>query len=456
MWIGFFVGGAMLVLFPVGLRNLKVGGELVLITAQLGPNFYIGNSPEADGTYVPLRGGHGDARFERQDATELAEQALGRSLSAREVSRYWLGRALDYIVSQPADWLWLFGKKWLLAWNVFEVEDADDFYLYQEWSSVLGVLGWVMNFGLLAPLAAVGFLLTLRRWRQLSVLYLLLGSFAASVALIYVFGRYRFPLVPMLALFAGAAVAEASAVFRERRVSEGLAGALVGFAAAAIVHWPLLGRPGPSAAGYNNLGNALAKQGRIGEATESYEQALRLEPSSVPAHYNLGNLLAQEGNLRKAAYHYGEAIRLSPDFPEPYWNLGNVLAQEGDLEKAIELFRKGVAISPRRAEGHFYLGTALAKQGQLSEAVNHLERAIAIKPDYAEAYHHLGAVQAAQGRLDKAVELFERALNIQPRLAEVHESLALAFSQMGEREKAVKHYEEAIRILKSRQKARAK
>ena len=51
------LGGAALVLLPVGLRNLAVGGEFHLTKSQFGPNFYIGNGPQADGGYVALREG---------------------------------------------------------------------------------------------------------------------------------------------------------------------------------------------------------------------------------------------------------------------------------------------------------------------------------------------------------------------------------------------------------------
>ena len=54
-WCAFFTAGMALVLFPVGLRNLEVGGEFTLTTAQLGPNFFIGNNPGADGTYGSIR-----------------------------------------------------------------------------------------------------------------------------------------------------------------------------------------------------------------------------------------------------------------------------------------------------------------------------------------------------------------------------------------------------------------
>ena len=77
------------VLTPVAVRNRIVGGELHLTTSQLGPNLYIGNNPEADGTYRPLRPRRSEPQFERRDATELAERDVGRALSpkpARPVS----------------------------------------------------------------------------------------------------------------------------------------------------------------------------------------------------------------------------------------------------------------------------------------------------------------------------------------------------------------------------------
>ena len=91
-----------LVLVPVAARNAYVGGGFYITTSQFGPNFYIGNNPKADGTYQSLRFGRGAPEYERQDATELAERALGRTLTPAEVSSYWTDQALDFIVSQPA------------------------------------------------------------------------------------------------------------------------------------------------------------------------------------------------------------------------------------------------------------------------------------------------------------------------------------------------------------------
>ena len=449
-WIGVLVAGAALVLLPVGLRNLKIGGEFTLTTSQFGPNFFIGNNPLASGSYAPLRPGHGDPKFERQDATELAEQALGRRLSPGEVSSYWLGRSWDYIRSQPLDWLRLMGKKWLLVWNVRELEDADDFYLYQKWSWLLRALSWVSHFGLLAPLAALGVALTWRQWRRLWLLYCLLMTLALSVALFYVFGRYRFPIVPLLALFAGAGLAEGLALYRERKIQGGLICAAAALLSALVVNWPVSGRTGPSATSYNNLGNAFANDGKNDEAIEGFQQALRILSTYELAHYNLGNVLVSKGELDRAKYHLQEAVRLSPDFVEAHNNLGLLLGMQGQYEEAARHFRRVLELGLVRGETYFDLGLALFNAGRVDEAKDSFEEALKIKPDYAEAHHLLGRLKAARGQINEAIEHFRQAVRLEPGSAAVHESLARALAQQGKREEAVQHYQEALRLLKSR------
>ena len=98
----------------------------------------------------------GEPQLEGKDAKRLAERALGRSLTPGEVSDYWLQKSWDYIRSQPEKWFELLGKKWLMVWNAREIEDSDDFYIYQQWSWLLSFLGRINHFGILAPLAAMG------------------------------------------------------------------------------------------------------------------------------------------------------------------------------------------------------------------------------------------------------------------------------------------------------------
>jgi tetratricopeptide (TPR) repeat protein len=452
--LAWFVAGVLLILLPVGLRNLAVGGEFKLTTSQLGPNFFIGNNAAADGTYGSVRKIIGEAQLEGTDAKRLAQRAMKRELTPGEVSDFWLGRALDYIKSQPADWLGLLGRKWLLVWNAREIEDSDDFYIYRSWSWQLDALGAVYHFGVLAPLAALGVALTWSRWRQLWLFYAMILSLAASVAIFYVFGRYRFPLAPLLALFAGAGAAAELQLYQEKNWRLMATGAAIALCAAVIVNWPVTNVSGPGAAGYNNLSNAYLKQGKIAQATSTALKAIQADPDYGVAHYNLGNLYAQQGRFDEARRHFETALRLYPNYADAHTNYGQLIAERGDIETGVRYFRRAIELNPALPRAHLNLGVALAKQGKLDEAVPALAQAARLSPDSPEPSYYLGSVYAAQSRYGEAVAAFQRALQIYPGFVPAHQSLARLFAAVGKTSEAAEHYREAIRLMKQQRPER--
>jgi tetratricopeptide (TPR) repeat protein len=372
------------------------------------------------------------------------------------VSSYWFGQALDYIRSRPAAWLQLLGFKWLLVWNAREIEDSDDFYIYQGYSSLLAFFGWFNHFGLLAPLAALGMYLNRHRWRQLWLLYLMILALALSVTIFYVFGRYRFPLVPLLTLFAGTGVIEVVRLYKKQAWSAIGAGSTVIFLAALVVNWPLRGKAEPGAEGYNNLSNAYYKEGRIDEAIDLARKAIAVAPEYGVAHYNLGNLYAAQARFDLAQKHFEEALRLYPNYAEVHSNYGQLLAERGDLESGTRYFERAVALNPTLSRAQLNLGVALAKQGRTQEAIRPLEQAVRLAPDSPEARYYLGSVYAAQHRYGDAAGLFRQALRIQPDFVPAHESLAQLMALQGKTAEARLHYQEAIRIMKENRSVRGR
>jgi len=448
-WVGLFLAGVLLVLVPVGVRNLAVGGEFKLTTSQFGPNFFIGNNPVADGTYDSIRNVIGEPQLEGGDAARLAQRATGRDLTPGEVSDYWYHRSLDYIRSQPSHWLGLLGEKWLMVWNAREIEDSDDYFIYQQWSWLLSLLGWVNHFGTLAPLAAVGLWVSRKQWRQLWLLYAMTLSLALSVTVFYIFGRYRFPLVPLLTLFAGGGVVGLVGLYRQRAWRPFLIAAGVLLATSMIVNWPIYGISGPWPGGYNNLSNAYYKQGKVKEAIENALKAVELQPDFGVAHYNLGNLYAAQGKFENAKNHFEEAVRLLPNYAEARSNLGQLLAEQGDLEGGIALFRKSIELNPKVTRAYLNLGVALAKQGQLADAVEPLRRMTQLAPDHPEARYYLGSVYAALGRYAEAASSFRDVLRVQSDNVAAHQRLAEVLSLQGNKQEAYRHYQEAMRLMKA-------
>ena len=441
--------GLALVLLPAAVRNRVVGGEFVLTTAQFGPNFYIGNNPDADGTYRPLVVGRGDPRFERRDATQIAEREVGARLTPGQVSRYWAGRSLEYIHSQPGDWLQLTGRKALLTLNASEVADTEDQLSHADWSAPLRLAGYVWHFGLLAPLGVAGLCLTWGRRRQLRPFHLMLAAYAASVVLFAVMGRYRHPLAPMLMLFAAAGVV---AAWRMARTGTGWRTPQAARAAAAaagllvLCNWPLLSMSEMRAITALNVGTELQAEGRLDQAIEQYRQVLALTPDDALAHSNLGTALAAQGRLDEAVGHYERALALAPGDADAHSNLGNALLAQDRSAEGVASLRRALDIDPSSAEAHAALGIALHDGGALEDAAAHLRRAVDLGAATADLHNRLGIVLGSQDRLDEAAVQFRRALDLAPDHIDAHANLGTALQMQGRLDEAVARFREAMRI----------
>lgn len=482
-----FAVGLAIVFTPVIVRNYSVDGGFYLTTSQFGSNFYIGNNPNADGTYASIRFGRGAPEFERTDAKEVAEASVGRALSAGEVSSFWTGRALGYITSQPWSWVKLTGRKVLLLFNRDEMLDTESQESYAEFSIVLRVLGWVTHFGLLMPLAMAGAIAAWPDRRHVGLFYALTLAYALSVVLFFVMARYRFPLVPFLILF-GAALADGRwrpslAPGRDRAAAAAVAATLV------FANIPMLSPVLMQAITENNLGTALLEQSRYDEAIAHHQRAVALQPDYAPAHNNLGAAYRAAGRLDEAVASYQRALAIKPDFASASYNLANAQLEQGKAGDSVESYRRAIAANPTSVEAHNNLGTALAERGDAAGAMAAFRAALAIDDRSVPAHRNLGnmlidAGSRAEGlaHLERAAELapadpaatydigtvlleaqdfagaaarFEAALTIRPDWAEAHNNLGIALASQGRLAQALTHFERAVAINPELANARA-
>lgn len=407
-----FALGLALPLAPVALRNRAVGGELVLTTSQAGPNFWIGNNPRADGTYVPLRAGRQNPWFERQDAFELAAAESGRELTPGEVSRFWIAKSFAWIADEPGAWLALLARKAGLLVNAYELPDADDVYFYERYASVLRVPFAVLHMGTLVPLAAIGLVLTWKRRRELFPLHLVLLVMCAGVVLFYVFARYRYPVVSVLLVFAGAGVVELVRASRARETRPVVVALAVGaIAAVASNAWRPYERDRALAAAYAN--SAVVQAGR-GDHARSLE-------------------------LSRAA------IELKPTSPEYWGNAGLAAMSLGRFDEAATAFRRSLELgAPDRARAHVRLALALARGGRMDVASTEIDAALALRPDDVEALGHRATISMELGRAADSARALRRVIELAP--ADRESRLRLAWLLATSRDEAVRDGAEALAI----------
>jgi len=156
----------------------------------------------------------------------------------------------------------------------------------------------------------------------------------------------------------------------------------------------------------------------------------------------MGNALASEGHLDQASEHFAAAIRLKPDFAEAYNNLGNAFLSRGRFDDAIAQYSAALRIQPDYALARYGLGSALASQGRTREAIEQLARTVELSPDYTEALSGLAWMLATDG--DAALRDGVRAVRLAERAREVSggdnplilDALAAAYAETGEYERA--------------------
>ncbi len=384
-----FLAGVGLILLPVAMRNAVVGGEFHLTTSQSGPNFYIGNNPRANGTYRPLRPRRGSAKHERRDARELAEQALGRELTPAEVSDYWSTQAFQFIRQDTGAWLKLMGRKFLYLCNAMELVDTEDQYTYAEWSWLLRFGGYVLHMGILMPLAAWGVWCTWPSRRRLVLLYLIIGFYSASVIAFYVVGRYRYPLVPILSLFAAAGVVETRRFLTQSSRGRVIVALVCCLSVALFCNIPIKSRGEMRATTHYNVGVELDAVELHEAAIGEYLATLRLDAGFDAVHNNLGCDYLYTGQLDAAIEHLERAVVLDPSFVEAVYNLATAYLAKGDHQRAVTCFERLVQLRPKMPRAYLGLGMAQQRLGNTDAARAALQKALAIDPDYEEAQQAL-------------------------------------------------------------------
>jgi len=372
---GALVAGLLLALAPVAVRNGLVGGDFLPTTFQGGVNFWIGNNPEADGTYQPVVPGKQIPALERQEPVRVAEQELGRSLTPAEVSSYWLGKALDWAIGHPGAFLRLQLRKLGLFWSWYEWPDAVDYYWVRGLSSVYRLP--LVEFGTVSLLALAGLWLMRKRPGPFAPALLFALGWIFSTALFFLFSRYRLPVVPALLPLAAVPLVCLGEAWRERRRGW-LAGVALLTVAFLLPDLPWF------------------------------------EPRMDLVHYNLGRLAEERGDPAAAHEHYKAAFILDPRSFLACMNLGNLAARQRDWPTALRFYQRAEAIEPRSDDVASNLGGVWLALGDLAQAEASLDRALTLNPRNLSALHNKTLLLAGRGDLDGARELNRRLLEVDP------------------------------------------
>ena len=121
-------------------------------------------------------------------------------------------------------------------------------------------------------------------------------------------------------------------------------------------------------------------------AIAAYKRSIELYPTAE-AHTFLGWAYSFQGRIEEAINECETAIRIDPDFGNPYNDIGVYLIEKGEYDEAIPWLEKAMVAKryePRHYP-HMNMGRVLVRKGQYQEAIRELKKALAIEPNYPAA-----------------------------------------------------------------------
>jgi tetratricopeptide (TPR) repeat protein len=188
------------------------------------------------------------------------------------------------------------------------------------------------------------------------------------------------------------------------------------------------------------------RAGRLVEAAQAYQQALRESGTDADALLLLGLLARLTGRRQAAIRLMALAVELRPLSAGFHLSLGQAYLADGNGVAAAESCRKALELNPRLAAGWCCLGEAEAARGAYEAAQWAWKAAAGLDSRSTRPERSLGNLLARLGRFDEAVVAYRAGLRKASGDATLHYALGAALAASAHRREAKAAYREALRL----------
>lgn len=137
----------------------------------------------------------------------------------------------------------------------------------------------------------------------------------------------------------------------------------------------------------SRLGEAYESMSKWQEAADTYQKSIALKPDTAANYNNLGNDLAKLGKVDDARAAYQKYVDLNPTDAALAWrNFGTVLYNSNRMKEAIEPLQKATTLDPKNATAWLLLGIAMVNTMEFKTEGDKITPVI--QPGTVEAYQH--------------------------------------------------------------------
>jgi len=161
-------------------------------------------------------------------------------------------------------------------------------------------------------------------------------------------------------------------------------------------------------------GQILLQTGKMDDALQALQQAVKANPANAFGHYELGMAYLAKGNASQAEGEWRAATQIHPDLTDAWIALAKVANDRRDWNALESIGAQIKKISPASPGGYLFHATARMNQNDGAGAEADLKQLIQVAPQSPLGYAKLGQLRAFTKRFPEAEALYREALNRSP------------------------------------------
>jgi tetratricopeptide (TPR) repeat protein len=482
-----FTAPVALALLSLSIRNYSYTGSFSPVTMNPGHVFYEGNNPNANGwhvVYPPMVESIAIEIPNEVDRGHIAYRLISRRISDKrssipEVNSYWAGKAINFIVDHPIYWVKLNLRKLGAAFNAIRFHDIDQVSANDRSLQKSGIPS--VPFGLIAAMAIIGLILSLKFWRERLLFYAVFICQIGVMTLTYASDRQRISIIALFIFFAAAMLNQLTSkknTVKQKIIEISVALVLFGIFSLKSdrIEEDLYQRDRVRQA-HKLMFEAQDDRsgGRLPQASEKnalakaylpYLKMLRL----YGLKFNKGDLLKQ--SLAIAESLYAKKASFSSRFDLAIVYLENdSLAQAETIFKELILRRHSFCrTTAQSSQPYFYCAKISERRGRKQEAISFLRKALKNNPgdpwvlshlsvltgenryknlivryfDEIDAEYFIGQAYLYNGNMDEATRSFTYLVGKNPEYRDGLIYLCIALGAKGDFEQAARSFIQAL------------
>lgn len=192
----------------------------------------------------------------------------------------------------------------------------------------------------------------------------------------------------------------------------------------------------------NLMGLALTASGKLQEANDHFNKAIKLNPKFYPALKNLAINELQLKQVAEAEAHLQQALKISPEDPAANLVLAEIYFQKHEFAPAVDHYIESQGLFLRAPQTVLNFARSCFESKQASKAAGALEL---LGPEADGRAHFQAGIMLAQlGKYESAARQFELARKDYPDPYEVGYNLTLAYVRALNYSAAIQTAEELI------------